>query len=257
MRIRSLGALVVLALLSAAHSFSASTPQAPGSRGQATPPAPKKIVIVTGENSFSGHVWKDTSAELKRILDAGGQFAPAVIEADPNFIANDTFLTYDIAVFDFRNANPLTQQAKVEANLLQFFRQGKGLVTVHWANGAFPNWPEYLNIVGLAQQSVHDRRGPFKVKIANANHPITRGLADFDTDDELYWDHAQGNRNRVPLAVSTSNVHFEDFVMAHTQQYLAGRVFNTSLGHDVKALQFPGTAELIRRGAAWVGKILQ
>jgi type 1 glutamine amidotransferase len=28
-------------------------------------------------------------------------------------------------------------------------------------------------------------------------------------------------------------------------------VFNTPLGHDVRALQVPGTAELIRRGAAW------
>ena len=71
------------------------------------------------------------------------------------------------------------------------------------------------------------------------------------------WDHAQGNRTIVPVAVATSNVHFQDFVMAHTQQYLRSRVFNTSLGHDVKALQMPGTAELIRRGAAWVGNVLK
>jgi type 1 glutamine amidotransferase len=254
MYFRLFGAAVVFAVVALPLGVSGQAPAA--GRGQA-PAGPKKIVIVTGENSHNGHLWKETSAELKKILDGGGKFAPAVIEADPNFIANDAFLTYDVAVFDFRNAKPLAQDEKVQANLLQFFRQGKGLVTIHWANGAFPYWPEYLNIVGLAQQSVHDRRGPFKVKIANQNHPITRGLQDFDTDDELYWDHAQGNRNRVTLAVANSNVHFQDFTQAHTQQYLGGRVFNTSLGHDVKALQSAGTVELIRRGAAWVGKVLQ
>lgn len=249
MRFRFVGALAVYAALSAPQGLSGQAPTAPA--------GPKKVVIVTGENSFAGHVWKETSAELKKILDAGTGFAPAVIEADPNFIANDAFLTYDVAVFDFRNAKPLAQEEKVEANLLKFLQQGRGLVTIHWANGAFPYWPEFLNIVGLAQQSVHDRRGPFKVKITNPNHPITKGMQDFDTDDELYWDHAHGNRTLVPLAVANSNVHFQDFVMAHTQQYLQARVFNTSLGHDVKALQFPGTAELIRRGTAWVGKILK
>ena len=134
---------------------------APQGQRAAAPPRPKRAVIVTGENSFNGHVWKDTSAEIKNILDAGKDFAEVVIQPDPNYIANDEFLTYDVAIFDFRNANPLPQEEKVEANLLKFLGSAnKGLVTVHWANGAFPYWPEYVNIVGLAQQSVHDPRGP-------------------------------------------------------------------------------------------------
>ena len=102
------------------------------------PPRPKRAVIVTGENSYNGHVWKETSAELKNILDAGKDFAEVVIQPDPNFIASDEFLTYDVAIFDFRNQNPLAQEEKVEANLLKFLDRPKGLVTVHWANGAFP-----------------------------------------------------------------------------------------------------------------------
>src|SRR5262249_31797874 len=126
---------------------------------------PLRAVIVTGENSFNGHVWKDTSAEVKKILDAGKVFAEVKIEPDPNFIANAAFLTYDAAVFDFRNAQPLTSDAEAQANLLKFLDQGRGIVTIHWANGAFPYWPEYLNIVGRAQQSVHDPRQPFTVMI--------------------------------------------------------------------------------------------
>ena len=94
-----------------------------------------------------------------------------VIQPDPNFIAAEAF-TFDVAIFDFRNE---TARAGREGRS-QPARSGllKGLVTVHWANGAFPYWPEFVNIVGRAQQSVHDRRGPFTVKIVNARHPITR-----------------------------------------------------------------------------------
>jgi hypothetical protein len=37
---------------------------APGAQGQRAggPPRPKRAVIVTGENSYNGHVWKDTKA---------------------------------------------------------------------------------------------------------------------------------------------------------------------------------------------------
>jgi hypothetical protein len=99
-------------------------------------PRPRRAVVVTGENSFNGHVWKNTSAELKNILDAGKAFAEVNIEASPGFIADAAFLSYDVAVFDFRNANPFPNEAGIEANLLKFLNSAqKGLVTVHWANG--------------------------------------------------------------------------------------------------------------------------
>jgi type 1 glutamine amidotransferase len=253
-------AVATTAALAAQQSLGGATQApaggAPQGRG-AKPPGPKRAVIVTGENSHNGHVWKETSAELKNILDAGKDFQEVVIQPDPNFIATDEFLTFDVAIFDFRNQNPLAQEEKVEANLLKFLGQPKGLVTVHWANGAFPYWPEFVNIVGRAQQSVHDRRGPFTVKIVNLRHPITRDMADYETDDELFWDTKIGNRTFTPVAVATSNVHFADFPMALELQYGRSRVFNTTMGHDVKALRAPGTAELIRRGTAWAAGVLK
>jgi type 1 glutamine amidotransferase len=251
MKPRFAGVIRVLVLVAAAVTVEGqgapapATPPTTGAQGQpgAAPPRPKRAVIVTGENSFNGHVWKDTSAELKNILDAGKDFAEVVIQADPNFIASDEFLTFDVAVFDFRNGNRLAQEDKVEENLMKFLNQPKGLVTVHWANGAFPYWPEFVNIVGRAQQSVHDRRGPFTVKIVSPKHPITRDMTDYETDDELFWDTKIGNRTITPVAVATSNVHYADFPMAFELQYNRARVFNTTMGHDVKALKVPGTAE--------------
>ena len=194
MKSRVIGIMLLVVLVAGGLAGQQQSPTAGQGPQGAKPPAPKRAVIVTGENSFKGHVWKETSAEIKNILDEGKDFQDVVIQPDPNFIASDEFLTFDVAIFDFRNQDPLAQEEKVEANLLKFLGQPKGLVTVHWANGAFPYWPEYVNIVGRAQLSVHDRRGPFTVKIVNPNHPITRDLKDYETDDELFWDTKIGNR---------------------------------------------------------------
>jgi hypothetical protein len=196
-----------VAAVPGAQGQGAGAPPAQPGGGQraAAPPRPKRVVIVTGENSFNGHVWKETSAELKNILDANKDFGEVAIQADPNYIANDEFLAYDVAVFDFRNQNPLAQEDKVEANLQKFLgTSGKGLVTIHWANGAFPYWPEFLNVVGLAQQSQHDPRGPFMVKFPIPNHPIVKGIQEYEADDELYWDTKEGNKTFTTVATATS-----------------------------------------------------
>lgn len=211
---------------------------------------PVRVVIITGENSYAGHVWKETSAELKNILDADKNFQVA-LEADPNYLANDALFGFDAAVLDFRNANPLISDDKARANLLKFLDQRKGLVVIHWADGAFPYWTEFPNIVGRSQVSKHDKRGPFAVKIVNKDHPITRGIQDFQTDDELYYDFTEGDHPITVLATAHSNVLDQDRPMAMTVQYGKGRVFNTPMGHDVKALKTPEVAELIRRGTAW------
>jgi type 1 glutamine amidotransferase len=209
-----------------------------------------KVVIVTGENSYSGHVWKETSAELKSILEADKRLQVS-LETDPNFIAKDEFLKFDAAVFDFRNQKPLAEDEKVQANILKFLEAGHGIVTIHWADGAFPYWPEYVNITGRAQQAKHDKRGPFKVHITDVKSPITKGMKDFETDDELYYDLKEGNKPITILATAHSNVMDKDYPMALTLQYGKGRVFNTPMGHDVKALKTPEVGELIRRGTAW------
>jgi len=221
-----------------------------GLSGLAFAQAPIRVNIVTGENSYKGHVWQETSAELRSILEADKRFKVEV-SPDPNRIADDQIFGFDALVLDFRNADPLASDEKVRQNLVKFLEQGKGIVTIHWADGAFPYWPEFVNIVGRAQQAKHDRRGPFTIKIADPNHPITRGMKDFETDDELYYDFKDGDRPIHVLATAHSKVLDKDSPMALTVEYGKGRVFNTPLGHDVKALKVPEVGELIRRGTAW------
>ena len=86
--------------------------------------------------------------------------------------------------------------------------------------------------------------------MADPDHPITAGLAGFETDDELYTCLA-GERPIQVVAKSRSKVDGKDYPMAFVLNYGQGRVFHTVLGHDVKAMTISGVPELLRRGCAW------
>ena len=97
--------------------------------------------------------------------------------------------------------------------------------------------------------SGHDPRGPFRVRIADATHPITKGLADFGTDDELYT-CLDGAAHIQVLATATSKVDQKVYPMAFMLTPGKGRTFHCALGHDVKALN-GAVGVLYRRGTAW------
>ncbi len=143
-------------------------------------------------------------------------------------------------------------EAQARANLQRLVNEGRGLVLVHFACGAFGDWPGFGELAGMVwdTKNTHDPHGPFDVRIVNTRHPITAGLGDFGTDDELYIGLDQRRPVDV-LAVARSKVTGRDHPMAFAFQVGKGRVFNTPLGHDVKAFQMPGVAELIRRGCQW------
>ena len=96
----------------------------------------------------------------------------------------------------------------------------------------------------------HDPHGTFTVEIVDAEHPITRGLTDFETTDELYTCLA-GNTPIHILATARSKVDQKDYPMAFVLTYGKGNVFHCVLGHDVQALDNPAVGELFRRGTAW------
>jgi hypothetical protein len=89
------------------------------------------------------------------------------------------------------------------------------------------------------------------VHIADREHPITAGLADFQTVDELYT-CLGGDRPIHLLATARSKVDGQDYPMAFTWQHGKGRVFHIVLGHDTQAIASPGFGTLLQRGCLWV-----
>jgi len=215
----------------------------------------KKILIVTGID-HPAHEWQKTAPALAEVLREDVRMKVDVVE-QPEFLATDKVYDYDIIVVHFMNWEKPTPSQVSRENLQKFVNDGKGLVILHFGCGAFRDWPEYSNLAGRIWDPnlrAHDPRGPFSVDIVNKEHPITRGMTSFETDDELYTCLA-GNRPIVLLATARSKVDSKAYPMAFVFNYGRGRVFHCALGHDVKAIENPPAAELLRRGCAWTARM--
>lgn len=218
---------------------------------------PIHCLIVTGED-YPGHKWQETAPVLKKALEASGKIQVDVAE-DSRVLASDSPQRYDVIVIHFKNYNPEVPGRAALENLQQLVKQGKGLVLVHFACGAFQECKEdFANLAGRVWDPnlrAHDPYGKFTVRIVAPDHPITDGLKDFETQDELYT-CLTGDVPIQVLAVARSKVDGKDYPMVFVLEVGKGRVFHCLLGHDVAAFQAEGVQELYRRGCLWAARRL-
>ena len=217
--------------------------------------AAKKVLLVTGLE-YPGHKWQETAPVLAAVLAEDKRLEVSVTE-DPRTLASPELGKYDVIVLNYQNHNVAAPEGAL-ANLKRVVEGGKGLVLFHFACGAFIDWPtktvasDFGVIAGRVWNPKlrgHDPRGPFRVKISDASHPVTKGLSDFDTEDELYTCLDGAAPIRV-LASAQSKVDQKEYPMAFVLTPGKGRTFHCALGHDVKALN--GTVgTLYRKGTAW------
>ncbi len=215
----------------------------------AAPARPIRALIVTGMDI---HDWKSTAPALATGMEKDSRIKTTMMQ-DPHELGASPLDDYDVVVLHFMNWKAASPGEAARTSLRKFVEGGKGLVLVHFACGAWQDWPEFRNLAGRVwdpRLRAHDPRGPFKVDIVNREHPITQGLDSFETTDELYTCLA-GERPIEILATARSKVDGKDHPMAFCFHYGGGRVFHCVLGHDAKALASPPAAELFRRGAAW------
>jgi uncharacterized protein len=239
----------MLRLFSLAVLCSAWLLASPG--GAAVEPA--RVLIVTGID-YPGHLWRETAPVLRTILEADPRLTVRIVE-DPHFLDSPAIAEYDVILLHFQNWEVPGPGAAARENLRRFVTHGGGLVSVHFACGAWHGeWPEFETLLGRvwhgADGAQHDPRGPFLVRIVDAEHPVTRGIKDFETDDELYT-CLTGTTPIQVLAEATSAVDGKDHPMAFVRNHGRGRVFLTTLGHDVVAFTSGSVPQLIRQACLW------
>jgi type 1 glutamine amidotransferase len=218
-----------------------------------------RVLIVTGQD-WPGHLWRETAPALRGLLEQDKRVAVRILE-DPHALDTSALTNYAVVLLHFQNWQQPGPGAAARENLRRFVANGGGLMSVHFACGAWINlqpelaneWPEFANIVGRVWDPKlrgHDPRGPFTVRIVDGEHPVTRGLKDFETDDELYT-CLVGDAPIHLLAQARSRVDHKEHPMAFTREYGRGRVFLTTLGHDVKGYTNVCTAQMLRQACAW------
>ena len=220
---------------------------------------PLRVLILTGQNN---HNWAMTTPELKRILSESGRFTVEVTETPARCTAA-TFSHYDVLLSNWntfgKNVTVREWPQEMREAFLGFVRKGGGLVVVHAGGASFPEWADYQKLIGgtWGPKTGHGMPHAFVVKPDPAENPITQGLAPFETTDEL-WHRVPIQPDTTILATAFSSPDKKgtgkDEPVVWVTQLGQGRCFNTSLGHDVRAMQSAGFKTLLVRGAEWAAR---
>lgn len=209
---------------------------------ESTLEGPFRVRILTGHH-YPAHEWRITTAPFM-----------SVVEQDPRLQVDVTEELDDLTTLDRHHAlvinymnwgRPGLSDAQ-KRGLSGFLERGGGLVVFHGATGVWnksicpedSHWPEFQDRITArwwARGSGHDNFGPFRVENVAPDHEVTRGLAAFDTRDELYVD--LGGKNGVALVAASSKVAGRQEPLAWAHAYGKGRVFVTALGHGVVSIR--------------------
>lgn len=212
----------------------------------------KRVLIVTGDE-YEGHAWRETAAEFATIL-RGDPRLEVTISETPRVLASPVLDHYDAVFLHFKDYPDQLPTGEAEWNGVErFIASGRGFVMAHFAIGAFQEWPGFADVVGRVwnpEMRGHDPYGPFEVLVSHGDHPVVAGMADYPTVGELYT-CLDGAAEIDVLCEACSSVDGKRYPMAFVVPGSAGRVFQCTMGHDVKALRSEGTRELYRRATAW------
>jgi len=217
-----------------------------------------KVLIVTGDD-VGVHPWYEVSQTIRQTLMTAGKFDVKVCEDPGIFESPSALKAYDVVFLHYYNDKSPTLSDAAKQNLLDYVKGGKGLCISHLTSASFKEWGEFHKLCGrywVMGQSGHGPRSVLKAQIADKEHPITKGLEDFETDDELYA-KLQGDAPIHVLVTAASDWSKAVEPLVFTVEYGKGRVFSETFGHDGKGVKTPTVSKLIQRGTEWAatGKV--
>jgi hypothetical protein len=259
-----IGFIFLAAAVTVAALWLPTPASVPATHPASTAPTSKiRVLILDG---FSNHNWKLNTKLLCGLLEPTGLFdvsvstCPPLKETEwkewhPDFSKADVILQTcnDIS------QNPAPQWPdSVKSDFVAFIKNGGGVFIYHSANNAFPDWPEYNDIIGIGWRkrsfgialqmdeqgnitrlppgqgadTGHANRG--EVLVHNlGNHPIHEGFPPAWKSPalEVYYD-ARGPANSLTVLSYGQDPRGGQFwPLEWTVIYGAGRAYSSSFGH--------------------------
>jgi len=127
--------------------------------------APIRVMLLDGESGGPYHNWQATTQVLEKQLDQTGLFQVDVVTAPPagaSFRAfKPDFTKYQAVVLNY-DAPDDRWPADLKSAFEQYMSKGGGLVIVHAADNAFPDWSDYNLMIGIGGWlGRNEKSGPY------------------------------------------------------------------------------------------------
>ena len=222
-------------------------------------PKPIRVLLVTGGHPFDEEGF---FAVFKSHADLDVRHVTHEKEAAKD--ANREFSEEKAKSYDVIVLYDLWQEISKESreDLVKLLEGGKGLVVLHHAMADYQGWPEFRKIAGgrfcLAPLAEEGKSFPqstatgvqkMKVKVEDREHPITKGLEDFEIEEEPYGKLVVEPGVRVLL---TTDCPASEKSIAWCHSYAKARVATIQLGHDRRAYENPAYRKVVGQAIRWV-----
>lgn len=169
--------------------------------------------------------------------------------------------SYDVVVFYIMmTKGPIDEGlpwywGKPKTALENLGKTEQGIVVLHHAILAYPEWPLWDELVGIQNRKFGfymDQDLSFKV--TPSSHVITEGITDFDMIDESYTMNDASSKDSTILLTVDHPKSMK--TIAWTRLYQKSRVFCYESGHDNSAYSNSNFAAILSRGIRWTAGCL-
>ncbi|MGI5923463.1 MAG: ThuA domain-containing protein [Lentisphaeria bacterium] len=247
------------------------------SRLYVKPPQPRKVLIYCETETFYHSSIPFANQALSILGEHSGAFTVTSVSTDPAVFEPENLKQFDLIVLNnntsrvpLGNVDPETlpagpqrqaaqeRELRLRNGLLDFVRNGKGVLAIHAAIDAFYKWPEYGDMLG-GYFNLHPWSESVGVELVDPGHPIMRAYRgrSFRINEEIYQvkDPYSRDKQRVLMRLDTENTNMNkgeqirrqdgDFALAWLKRYGKGRVFYLSFGHRHETFWDPATLQLL------------
>ena len=219
----------------------------------------QRVLVVTGGHDFDRAFWSvfdDPSLEVVRFNEADRKAV---------FTSADTGNFAAIVLYDMYT--PTTPEDR--ARILDLIDRGQGFVVLHHALATYSDWPEFSRLSGgrfflqpevwdgiARKQSTYLHDVHEEVTVADPEHPVTRGVGDFEIVDETYKGYWVDPRAHVLL---TTDEPTSERPLAWAREQGRSRIVTIQLGHGGpaggrNAFSSPAYKRLVGNAIRWVSR---
>jgi uncharacterized protein len=211
------------------------------------------VLVIAGGHSFDTLAFHSVFDEMK-----GLAIETAMQPQANDIIASAYAEKYDVMVF-YDSWQSITEEQ--QQGYLHLLEKGTGMVFLHHSLVSYQNWPEFMEIIGGKYKQARFEGDTADLSdykhdiwlhvVTNAEHPVTKGVGDFDIFDEGYM-----NLDVLPGVISllqTQN-EFSHDVIGWAHNVKNSRVVYLLPGHAKEGLHNHHYLKIIENAIHWTGK---